>query len=106
MTWIAQYHYVQNPRAPENLLSSTYRLYDRTIVVGTRWRTTDAMTLKASALFEIQQQGFAWMAGFDQKLEGSLSWGLGWRDFSAKRRGFLRTFERNDHAVLDLTYLF
>jgi hypothetical protein len=46
------------------------------------------------------------MAGFENKLSDSLRWGLSWRDFSAPEEGLIKTFDRNDHATLELTYYF
>jgi len=46
------------------------------------------------------------MAGFDQRLSDSLKWSVSWRDFSAGRDGLIKTYERNDHAGMDLIYYF
>ncbi len=106
MTVLGQFYYTQNPQAADNLISSSYRLFDRTGVLGFRWPATDTLLLTGSILFETKTRGIFWMAGFEQKLSDSLRWGLGWRDFSAAEDGLIKTFDKNDHANLDLTYYF
>jgi hypothetical protein len=46
------------------------------------------------------------MAGFEQKLSDVLRWGIGWRDFSAEADGLLKTYDKNDHANLEMVYFF
>lgn len=106
MILLVQYYHTVNPQAPDNLISSSYRLFDRTFVAGARWAWSEKLTIMASALFETQTRGLFATLGFENKLSDSLRWGLGWRDFSAAEEGLLKTFDRNDHATLDLTYFF
>lgn len=106
VTWLAQYYYTRNPQQPDNLISSSYRLFDDTALLGARIPWDDRTTVTVSGLYVFDEQGLYWSAGFDQKLTDALRWGLAWRDFSAARDGLLRTYERNDHASLDLTYFF
>ena len=106
INWLAQFYYYVNPRAADNFISSSYRLFDRTILFGARWNYSDDLLIQASALYETQQSGLFAMLGFEQKLTEVMKWGMSWRDFSAGREGLLKTFERNDHANLDLIYYF
>lgn len=106
VTVLAQYYYTENPQAPDNLISSSYRLFDRTGVLGGRFAYSDELTFIATALYETKTRGLYWSAGFDHKWTDHLKWGLAWRDFSAERDGILKTYDRNDHATLDLTYYF
>ncbi|MGE0526456.1 MAG: hypothetical protein AB7G93_03705 [Bdellovibrionales bacterium] len=103
---LGQYYHTENPQDPDNLISSSYRLFDRTVVLGARWPATDDLTFTTSALIETQSQGLFWMLSFESKLTDSLKWGAGWRDFSAREEGLIKTFERNDHATMDLIYYF
>ncbi len=106
ITWLAQFYYTQNPQSPDNLISSNYRLFERTGIVGGRWAYSDTLTLTASILYETRQQGAFASVGFEQKLSDSLKWGLSYRDFSAAQDGLLKTYDRNDHASMDLLYYF
>lgn len=106
MTWLAQFYYTKNPQAADNMISSNYRIFDRTAILGTRWALSDDVTITASVLYEIEQMGFVLMGGFEQKLSESLKWGLGWRNFSASKDGVLKTYSYNNHGTLDLTYYF
>jgi hypothetical protein len=106
VTWLAQYYYAKNPREADNFISSAYRLFDDTAVLGARWAASDMVTITVSGLYEFPQRGLFAQIGFEQKLSDVLKWGLSWKDFSAQRDGLLRTFDKNDHATLDLTYYF
>lgn len=106
LTLLLEGFYTSNPQSADNLISSSYRLFDRTALIGGRFNYADDLVLIASALYETKTRGVFWMAGFEQKLRDHLSWSLGWRDFSAQRDGLLKTYDRNDHATLEMTYLF
>lgn len=106
MTIIGQYYYTTNPQTPDNLISSAFRLFDRTGILGFRWAWSDNLTIMGSGLFESNTNGIFWMGGFEQRLSDSLRWSLGWRDFSAQKDGLLKTYQRNDHATLELSYFF
>ncbi len=106
MIWLAQYYHTVNPREADNFISSSYRLFDRTAVVGARWAWSEKLTFTGSVLYETQSAGVFATLGFEQKLSDKLRWGLSWRDFSAREEGLIKTFDRNDHAALDLTYYF
>jgi len=106
MILLSQFYYTVNPQAPDNMISSSYRLFDRTGVFGMRWPFSEKITFTGSLLYEANTKGMFWMASFEQKLSDSLRFGLGWRDFSAQEDGLIKTFERNDHATVDLTYFF
>lgn len=105
-TVLAQYYYTKNPQSPDNMISSNYRLFDRTVMIGTRWAYSDELLFTASALAETTTSGFFLMASFEQKLGENLKWGAGWRDFSASKDGLLKTFDRNDHANIEIIYYF
>lgn len=106
LTLLAQFYYTLNPQAADNMISSAYRLFDRTVLAGGRWTVSDDLTINFSSLIETKSKGLFWQVGFEQKLKDSLKWGLAWRDFSASQDGLLKTFERNDHATLELSYFF
>lgn len=105
-TVLAQYYYTQNPQSPDNMISSNYRLFDRTALLGTRWAYSDDLQFTGSVLFEGTTSGLFLMASFEQKLGENLKWGAGWRDFSASKDGLLKTFDRNDHANIEIIYYF
>lgn len=106
LTLLGQYYYSQNPQASDNLITSTYRLFDRTGVLGFRWPLTETLLLTGSVLYETKTRGKFMMAGFEQKLSDALRWGMGWRDFSAEEDGLLKTYDKNDHANLEMVYFF
>jgi hypothetical protein len=106
VTVLAQYYYSEIPGRADNQLSSSYRLFDRTAVLGARWPVRDSLTIMASWLYETNGAGMFWTTGFEQKWSDSLKWGLGWRDFSASENGLIKTFDKNDHATLDVSYFF
>ncbi len=106
LTLLAQYYYTQNPKPADNLPSSSYRLFDRTPLIGARWAYSDALTMVASVLYESITEGVFWMAGADYKMDDHTKFGVSWRDFSARKDGLIKTFERNDHATVELTYFF
>jgi hypothetical protein len=106
MTLLAQYYYTKNPQSPDNLISSSYRLFDKTTVLGMRWQMTEEVLVLASLLYEENAHGTFAMLGFENKLSDVLKWGLSWRDFHAPEDGLIKTFDRNDHATLDLIYYF
>lgn len=106
ITVLGQFYYSQNPQAADNVISSTFRLFDRTAILGARWQYSEQMLFTFASLFETRSSGLYWSAGFERKLSDSLRWGMSWRDFSAPRDGLMKTFERNDHGTLDLTYFF
>lgn len=106
LTLLTQYYHSENPQSPDNQISSTYRLFDRTAILGLRWSLSEETTVMASGLYESLTQGVFWMVGFESKFTDSTKWSLGWRDFSAQKDGLLKTYEKNDHATLDLTYYF
>lgn len=106
VTLLAQIYYTLNPQDADNMISSSYRVFDRTGVLGARWAYSEKMTITASALYETVAKGLFWMVGFEDKLNDHLRWGLSWRDFSAQKDGLLKTFDKNDHASMDLVYYF
>jgi hypothetical protein len=106
LTVLGQYYYAQNPQESDNLITSTYRLFDRTGVLGFRWPVSETLLLTGSVLYETKTRGKFLMAGFEQKLSDVLRWGMGWRDFSAEVDGLLKTYDKNDHANLELIYFF
>ena len=106
LTLLAQYFYTRNPQAADNLPSSSYRLFDQTGMLGGRLAYAESLTLIGSVLYESITHGTFWMVGMEQKLNDHLRFALSWRDFSAERDGLLKTFERNDHGTLELTYFF
>lgn len=106
MIILLQYYYTVNPQAADNMISSSYRLFDRTAVIGSRWSLSEKWTITMSLLYESVDKGLFALAGFENKLSDSLRWGLSWRDFSAQEDGLLKTYDKNDHANLELTYYF
>jgi hypothetical protein len=103
---LTQFYYTENPQSPDNLISSSYRLFDRTGVLGARWAWSESLTLNGSILFEANTTGVFAQLGFENKISDALRWGLSWRDFSSPKEGLIKTYDSNDHANLDLTYYF
>lgn len=106
VTWLLQYYYTQNPQAPDNLISSSYRLFDKTTVLGMRWQASESVLILGSLLYEANGDGTFALLGFENKMSDALKWGLSWRDFRAPKEGLIKTFDKNDHATLDLIYYF
>lgn len=106
VTQIVHYYYGKYPTQSDNLPSSGYRLFDNSGMIGFRWAITDEKFFYGSILYNINQQGFFWIAGYQQKLTDSLQWDISWRDISAAKDGLLKTYDKNDHAVMDLVYFF
>ena len=106
LTVIAQYYYTQNPQSADNQISSGYRLFDRTGALGLRWPINETWTVGATGLYETVSNGLFWTANLENKFADSLKLAVGWRDFSAAEPGLIKTFDKNDHATLDLTYFF
>ncbi|MBX3021269.1 MAG: hypothetical protein KF799_06275 [Bdellovibrionales bacterium] len=106
MIWLLRYYHTENPQAPDGFISSSYRLFDETAVLGTRWAYSDDLTINGSVLYEARDRGWFLTAGFDQKLSNVLNWGMAWRELSASRDGWIKTYERNDHASMEITYYF
>jgi hypothetical protein len=106
VTLIAQAYYQKNPLAADNFISSSYRIFDHTGLLGARWAYSEDLTINISGLFETQSDGLFAQAGFDQKLTEHLRWGLSWRNFSAASDSLLKTYSTNSHGTLDMTYFF
>lgn len=106
MTVLAQGYYTKNPQAADNLIASSYRIFDRTGVLGMRWAYSETLTVMLSGLWETQTNGIFAMASFDQTLNDHLKWGLSWRNFSAAEDGLLKTYSKDSHGTLELTYFF
>jgi hypothetical protein len=106
LTTIFQFYYAHNPESSDNTMGNYFRLFDRTPVTAFRYAVSDDLTILSSVLYESKAQGFFFIAGFEQKLKDALSWGLSWRDFSARNDGILKTYDRNDHGSMELTYFF
>lgn len=104
ITILGQYYNTENPKAADNF--SSFRLFDRSAVLGARYPYSDDLTFIFSSLYETKTRGVYWSVGFDSKWTDRMKWGMSWRDFSAPADGIIKTYERNDHATLDLTYYF
>lgn len=106
LTLLAQYYHRETPQKADNYISSSYRIFDRTGLLGLRWPVTDEWHLTGSAVIETYTNGLFWLASLENKWTDTLRWSVGWRDFSANERGLIKTFDKNDHANLELTYYF
>ncbi len=106
LTILTQYYHTEIPTKADNLISSSYRLFDRTGVLGLRWPLNDQWMLMSTALLETQTHGLFWTAGVENKISDSLKMSVAWRDFSAQDPGLIKTFDKNDHGNLELTYFF
>lgn len=106
LTLLTQYYHTEIPTRADNLISSSYRLFDRTGVLGIRFPWDDQWSFFASALLETETHGLFWTATIENKISDSLKMCVAWRDFSAQDVGLIKTFEKNDHANLELTYFF
>lgn len=106
LTVLAQYYHSEIPTKADNMISSSYRLFDRTAVLGLRWPASEQWLFFGSALFETKTQGLFWTAGLENKVSDALKIGASWRDFSAQDAGLIKTFDKNDHANLEMTYFF
>jgi len=106
LTQIVHYYYGVYPVSGDNLPSSGFRLFDNAGMVGLRFAISDEKFFYGSVLYNVTQQGFFWIVGYQQKLTDALRWDISWRDISANNAGLLQTYNQNDHAVMDLTYFF
>jgi hypothetical protein len=106
LTLLGQAYYTKNPQAADNMISSAYRIFDQTGMLGARFAYSDELTITVSSLYQTNTRGLFWMAGFDQKLSDHLRWGLSWTNFSAPTPGLMQTYAKDDHATLDMSYFF
>jgi hypothetical protein len=106
LTQLVHYYYAKYPNAGGNLPDSGYRLFDNAGMLGFRLAINDEEYFYASVLYNFPQQGMFWIAGYSKKLTDALRWDISWRDISARKDGLLKTYDQNDHAVMDLTYFF
>lgn len=106
VTLLGQAYYSKNPRAADNMVSSSYRLFDGTGVLGARWAQSDVLSWTVSALYQLESQGLYAGLAFDNKLTDHLRWGLSWRNSSAAKEGLIKTYAKNSHGSLDMTYFF
>lgn len=106
LTQIVHYYYAKYPNEAGNLPDSGYRIFDNAAMIGGRLAVSDEKYFYASVLYNFSQQGIFWTVGYSEKLTDALRWDVSWRDISASKAGLLKTYDQNDHAVLDLTYFF
>jgi hypothetical protein len=106
LTQIIHYYRGQYPRSTDNLPTSSFRLFDDTLLLGGRISLSDDKFVYASAVYEFPQAGIFWTLGYQAKLKESLLWNISWRNISAQKAGLLKTYAHNSHASMDLTYLF
>ncbi len=99
-------YYTQNPKEADNNIGSAYRIFDRTAVLAGRWAYSENLTIMLSGLWETQTNGLFAMGSFDYKLSDHLKWGLTWRNFSAQKPGLLKTYAKDSHGSMELTYFF
>ena len=106
LTLLAQAYYTKDPQQADNMVSSTFRLFDQTGMLGARFAYSDDLLFTLSSLYETTSQGLFWMAGFDNKWTDHIRWGLSWTNFSAAKQGLIQTYAKDSHATMDLSYFF
>lgn len=106
VTGILNYYYGQYPQASSNIPTDTFRLWDNTLVAGLRWALTDDKLFYGSFMYNFVQLGSFFVVGYQNKFADRLRMDISWRQLGANKDGLLKTFERNQHAILELTYFF
>lgn len=106
LTTILQFYKATSSFRADNTTSNYFRLFDQTPVLAMRLASSDTLTWLGSALYESNTRGWFFILGFEHKLKDALSWKLSWTNFSAPREGLLKTYDKNDHATLEMTYFF
>jgi hypothetical protein len=110
VTTLVHYYYGVYPHDDStfdsNIPTSGFRLFDNAPMFGFRWAISDEKFFYGSVLYNIAQQGFFWTVGYQQKLTDAIRWDISWRDISASKDGLLHAYDKNDYAVMDLSYFF
>jgi hypothetical protein len=103
---IVHYYTANYPHSPDNLPTSYFRLFDDTAVLGLRAPITDDNFFYGSVLYNILQEGLFWTVGWQTKIKDAVRFDISYRDISAGRPGLLKSFDKNDHGLLELVYFF
>lgn len=106
VTQLLNYYHGQYPRSASNLPTSGFRLFDETVLMGFRWAVNDETFFYGSGFYNITQAGVFWAVGYQTKIKDTVRWDISWRDISAGKTGLLKTYDKNDHALMELTYFF
>lgn len=106
VTQILHYYRGVFPADGSNLPSSGFRMFDDTLLTGFRFALADDRYFYGSILYDIPLEGLVWMIGYQMKLTDSIRWDISWRNISSSQPGLLQSYNKNDHAAMELVYFF
>ncbi|MBY0384500.1 hypothetical protein K2X05_05010, partial [bacterium] len=104
-TFLLQTYYGENKDALDNMISSSSRLFDRSVLCGARVAFSTETSLTASLLYDYRGKSFYGRAQTDHK------WTQKWKStltidiLEGDPSTLLGTYDGNDRAVLTLSYL-
>lgn len=104
-TFLIQTYYGENEDALDNLISSSSRLFDRSVLLGIRCSFSTETTLTSSFLYNYRDESSYGRLQFDHK------WSTHWKSsltldaLQGTANTLLGTYDKNDRAILTLSYL-
>lgn len=104
-TFLLQTYYGENKDAIDNMISSSSRLFDRSLLFGVRIAFSTETSLTSSILYDYRGQSVY------GRIQGDHKWSQNWKSsltvdiLEGDRDTLLGTYDRNDRAVLVLSYL-
>lgn len=104
-TFLLQTYYGENKDALDNMISSSSRLFDRSVLLGARFALSTETSITGSLLYDYRGRSFYGRAQSDHK------WSQNWKStltldiLEGDRDTLLGTYDRNDRAVITLSYL-
>lgn len=104
-TFLLQTYYGENKDALDNMISSSSRLFDRSVLMGARMAFSTETSFTASLLYDYRGKSFYGRAQADHK------WTQRWKSsltldvLEGDPDTLLGTYDRNDRAVATLSYL-
>ncbi len=104
-TFLIQTYYGDNEDARDNLISSSSRLFDRAALLGARVSFSTETTMTASFLLNYRDQSSYIHWQMDHKWNSRLKSSLILDILSGEGDTLLGTYDKNDRALLTLSYL-
>ncbi len=105
-TVLLQTYYGENKDALDNLMSSSTRLFDRSILLGLRVSFSTETNCTASFLYNYRDESSY------ARLQAETKWSEHWKSsltvdaLQGQSDTLLGTYDKNDRAILSLSYLF
>lgn len=104
-TSVFQVYYGENRDPIDNLISSSGRLFDRSLIVGTRWSASTETNLLVSFLYDYQLQSYFFHGVFDHKFSEKFKGEISLDVIEGDANTLLGTYDKNDRVCLKLSYL-